>query len=414
MAKIDLPKVFSNIFEKEITNHKIFYKNYLLKHKDKRAQLLSEINPLITEFQNYQGRGILLGDRKYIKVVVVRIESYLKKYWGDELLKHFNKEVSYDKTKIRPVRDDGFWIGLLTGLAAISEELSQKNKAEINYKINFLNFLRDCLTNQGLHKYIYQRDARIYKRFNLIVYFKENRKDFFTARALLSQNELESEYLIPFYKNKPIFIHGKIIKASAISKLNISTTLFWHDDEIELFGHMKNFVWDKNKKDENRFSKSCFDETNTYLKNPNAEQPKKPFKNNSITYIEQSRIDELLSIKSKKYDLSKLISLCNELNQCSTIGSIIAVAGLQRTIINHIPPIFGFNDFGQVLAQYKTGKSVKKNMERLLNSMKNISDNHLHSPITNADSLPNMTQVDFSNDLDVLLAEVCKILKSTK
>lgn len=413
MAGIDLPKVVSNLFEKEINNHKIFYKNYLLKHKDKRVQLLSEINPLITEFQNYQGRGTLLGDRKYIEILV-KIESYLNKYWGDELLKRFNKVVSYDKTKIRPVKDDGFWISLLTGLAAISEELSQKNKAEINYKINFLNFIRDCLTNQGLHKYIYQRDSRIYKRVNLIVYFKENRKDYITARALLTQNELESEYLIPFYKNKPIFIHGKIIKASSISKLNISTTLLWHDDEIELFGYMKNFTWDKNKKDENAFSKNCFDETNTYLKNPNAEQPKKSFKNNSITYIEQSRIDELLSIKSKKYDLSKLISLCNELNQCSTIGSVIAVAGLQRTIINHVPPIFGFNDFGQVLAQYKTGKSVKKNMERLLNSMKNISDNHLHSPISNADSLPNMTQVDFSNDLDVLLAEICKILKSTK
>lgn len=413
MAGIDLPKVVSNLFEKEINNHKIFYKNYLLKHKDKRVQLLSEINPLITEFQNYQGRGTLLGDRKYIEILV-KIESYLNKYWGDELLKRFNKAVSYDKTKIRPAKDDGFWISLLSGLAAISEELSQKNKAEINYKINFLNFIRDCLTNQGLHKYIYQRDSRIYKRVNLIVYFKENRKDYSTARALLTQNELESEYLIPFYKNKPIFIHGKIIKASSISKLNISTTLLWHDDEIELFGYMKNFTWDKNKRDENAFSKNCFDETNTYLKNPNAEQPKKSFKNNSITYIEQSRIDELLSIKSKKYDLSKLISLCNELNQCSTIGSVIAVAGLQRTIINHVPPIFGFNDFGQVLAQYKTGKSVKKNIERLLNSMKNISDNHLHSPISNADSLPNMTQVDFSNDLDVLLAEVCKILKSTK
>ena len=106
-----------------------------------------------------------------------------------------------------------------------------------------------------------------------------------------------------------------------------------------------------------------------------------------------------------------MISLCNELNQSSTAGSVHAVAALERIIINHIPPVFGFENFGQVVAQYNTGRSIKKKFERLHGSMKNISDNNLHSQISKTDSLPNMTQVDFSNDLDVLLAEVCKILK---
>lgn len=411
MSKAELSTIVSNIFEKEISNHKAFYKKYLLKHKDIRIQLLSELNPLITTLQDFQGRGTLLGNKKY-EEIIAKIEQFLKKYFGDDLLLHFNKNVPYKKGKIRPIKDDGFWINLLVGFAAISEELSEKNKAEISYKINFLNFLRDCLTNQGLHKYIYQRDPRIFKRFNILVIFKENRKEYITSRALLSLTDLESEYLAPFYKGKQIFVHGRIIKATSIVKINITTTLLWHEDEIELWSKIKKFEWSKDKKDETSFSRSCYDETNTYLKNPNAETSTKKFKNNSITYIEQSRIDELSGIKTKKYDISKLVSLCNELNQCSTIGSVIAVAGLQRTIINHVPPIFGFNDFGQVVAQYNTGKSIKKNFERLLNSMKNISDNHLHSQIAKNDSLPNMTQVDFSNDIDVLLAEICKILKS--
>jgi hypothetical protein len=413
MTEIEIARAAGNIFEREINNHRIFYRKYLLKHKNERLELLSELNPLLAQFQNYQGKGRVLGDKKFFEIIV-KIKSFIEENFGEELLQRFNKEVSYKKSKLRQSNDEGFLDRLFTVFAIASEEQNEKTKAEINYRINFLSFFRDCLNNQGLHKYILERDPRIFKRFNLQVTFKENKKEYYIARALLSQNELESDYLVPFYKGKQLFIHGKIIKASTISKLNVTTTLLWHDDEIELFGHVKRFVWNKTKKDENSFAKHCFDETNIYLKNPDAEIPKKTFKNNSITYIEQSRIDELASIKTKKFDTSKLVSLCNELNQCSTIGSVIAVAGLQRTIINHIPPIFGLKDFGQIVAQYKTGKSVKKNFDRLLNSMKNISDNHLHSQITQADSLPNMTQVDFSNDLDVLLAEVCKILKSNK
>jgi hypothetical protein len=244
------------------------------------------------------------------------------------------------------------------------------------------------------------------------VTFRENKKEYYIARALLSSQELELEYLSPFYKGKPIFVHGKIIKASNISHLNISTTMLWHNDEIELFGHIHDFDWDEKRKDENVFSKYCVDETNAILKNPNGSKSAAKFKNNSFTFIEQSRIDELASIKNKKFDITRLINLCNELNQCSTSRSVTAVASLQRAIIDHVPPVFGCNNFGQVVAQYKTGRSVKKNLERLLNSMKNIADNHMHMHISKTDALPNMTQVDFSNDLDVLLAEVCKVLKT--
>jgi hypothetical protein len=360
MNNIKTNTVVVSPLEKQINSYKLFYLKYLLKHKEKRLQILNELNPLLGKFQNYQGRSIISGDSPYF-LVETNIKSFLEKYWDKELLDQFNKNIPYErsKRKTNPFEDDGFLMGLLVAIGEGITEQHERVKATINYKINFLNFLRNCLMSQGLHSFISQRDERIYKRFNLHVTFKENRKDDTIAITLLSQNELESDYLAPFYKGKQIFVHGKIIKASSISKLIITTTLLWHDDEIELFGHSRGFTWNRNKKDEIAFSLYCYNETNAYLKNPNAETPKKPFKNNSITYIEQSRIDELAGIKSKKYDTSKLISLCLELNQCSTIGSVIAVAGLQRTIINHVPPIFGYNDFGQVVAQYNTGKSRK-------------------------------------------------------
>ncbi len=49
--------------------------------------------------------------------------------------------------------------------------------------------------------------------------------------------------------------------------------------------------------------------------------------------------------------------------------------------------------------------------QHLQNSLRNIADNHLHQPIRKKESLPNRSQINFSNDLDVVLAEVIRLLK---
>jgi len=409
MLKPNSLKKSTNFFEEEINNYKTFYKKYLLKSKDKRQEILSELAPLLKKLQSFQGESFFL-DSEYIEIKV-KTDSFLKKYFGEDILVIYNKEVPYKKSRIQPSQEDSFWYTLFTGLANSFETIKNKINAEVNYKVNFLNFLKDCLNNQGLHKYILQRDPRIYKRFNLLVIYNKGKQEFCIARTLLTHNELESDYLSPFYKGKQIFINGTIIKANNISSFKITTTTLFHEDELALFANMKDYSWNKNTKDEIAFSKHCLDETNIYLKNPNSEKAKKPFKNGSLTYINQTRIEELSIIRSKEFDISRLIVLCEELNQNSTMGSVISVVTLQRTIINFVPPIFGHANFGQLLAQYPFGKSIKKCLDNLHNSMKNISDHNLHFQASKFDSLPNITQVDFSNDLDVLLSEVCKALK---
>ena len=56
-------------------------------------------------------------------------------------------------------------------------------------------------------------------------------------------------------------------------------------------------------------------------------------------------------------------------------------------------------------------KSLKKSLQNLQNSSRNIADAHLHEPIRRKESFPNETQIDFRNDLDVFLGEVVRILK---
>lgn len=128
-------------------------------------------------------------------------------------------------------------------------------------------------------------------------------------------------------------------------------------------------------------------------------------------YVDPQRITELRAIKGDAFDLRKLIELCDELNHCFDNRSFLAVAILTRTILDHIPPIFGFLYFAEVVNSYKGTRSFKEIMQHLETSSRRIADSHLHTPIRKKEILPTLTQVNFSNDLDVLLAEIIRILK---
>jgi len=137
-------------------------------------------------------------------------------------------------------------------------------------------------------------------------------------------------------------------------------------------------------------------------------------KSSDEVFINQGRINTLINIKHKDFDLIRLIKLCEELNHNYTHENYLSVGMLGRTIINHIPPIFGFDKFNQVSNNYGGAKdniSFKRSMTHLNKSLKNIADSYLHLTIRNKESLPNETQIEFRNDMDVLLEEIIRILK---
>lgn len=136
----------------------------------------------------------------------------------------------------------------------------------------------------------------------------------------------------------------------------------------------------------------------------------KHFLISSFDYVHENRLDEIRATETDNFDLSKLIRLCEELNSAFQDESHLSTAMLVRAILDHVPPIFGFTTFAEVANNYG-GKSLKKSLQNLQNSSRNIADAHLHEPIRRKESLPNKTQVDFRNDLDVLLGEITRILK---
>lgn len=131
----------------------------------------------------------------------------------------------------------------------------------------------------------------------------------------------------------------------------------------------------------------------------------------SKIYIDSNRIEELRTLGTEKFDVSKLIKLCEELNLCLNSDCYFSMIMLTRAIIDHVPPIFGCSKFSEVANNYKGSNSFKKSMQHLENSSRNIADQHLHCQIRKSETIPALTQVNFANDLDVLLAEIVRLLK---
>lgn len=125
------------------------------------------------------------------------------------------------------------------------------------------------------------------------------------------------------------------------------------------------------------------------------------------SYINKKRF-QALKKKSGNFDFSRLLKMLEELDCAFLSKNYISVILLVRAILDHVPPIFNLGTFAEVANNYGT-KSFKASMLNLENSSRKIADSYLHTPIRKNESLPNDKQVNFSNDLDVLLAEIIRI-----
>lgn len=133
-------------------------------------------------------------------------------------------------------------------------------------------------------------------------------------------------------------------------------------------------------------------------------------KNGYDYFVDKNRMEELRKISDPNFDLTRLVRKCEELNNNFASSSFFSTALLVRSIIDHVPPIFGKSNFSDVAGAYGT-KSFKDSMTHLDKSSRKIADAFLHTHIRNKEVLPNKTQVNFSRDLDVLLGEIVRILK---
>lgn len=128
-------------------------------------------------------------------------------------------------------------------------------------------------------------------------------------------------------------------------------------------------------------------------------------------YVAPTRILELRSIKSPQWDLKRLVRLLEELNSAHEHELHMATAILVRAVVDHVPPVFNAKNFSEVANNHPASRSFSEQMRHLDTSLRKIADMHLHQPVRKAEVLPAAPQVDFRAALDVLLAEVVRLLQ---
>jgi hypothetical protein len=136
--------------------------------------------------------------------------------------------------------------------------------------------------------------------------------------------------------------------------------------------------------------------------------PRKQAAASPLTIIADSRITELQALKSPDFDFRKLIRLCEEINTAYGEGCYFATAMLTRSLLDHVPPIFGKKNFDEV-ANNHGGKSFKGTMQHLQSASRNVADGHLQ--IRKREALPTAQQVNCAQQLDALLEEIVRITK---
>ena len=128
-------------------------------------------------------------------------------------------------------------------------------------------------------------------------------------------------------------------------------------------------------------------------------------------YIDKKTLVRIINIKNNNFDLSRLIALSKELDDNFSLENYYACSMIIRSIVDHIPPIFGKNNFSEVCSNYGD-KSFKDIISPLNETAKKIGDFYLHTQVSKKVLKISKTQVGFQANIDVLLNEIANILET--
>ncbi len=240
-----------------------------------------------------------------------------------------------------------------------------------------------------------------------------------STRSILDRNENDTKKIVDAYKEnkKSIFLNGKKFFTGKLSNLQIYT--FEHPslktgDELyavcEREHHLVSGYFSDPYVPQKILEKIGKNVTGNFIKDAELEEVE--VADIKETYIHLTRIKEIEELQPQNFDFTRLIAILNEINIANKNNLKFAIPLLVRSVIDQIPPIFGKNNFSEVCGSYGS-KSFRDSMNILDKSSRKIADAYLHTQIRkNESSLPTETQVNFKNDLDVLLQEVVRIGKS--
>lgn len=122
-------------------------------------------------------------------------------------------------------------------------------------------------------------------------------------------------------------------------------------------------------------------------------------------FLDQETLARLKAVESTSLDCSRLIAMCEELNDAYARANYISATLLIRAIMNHVPPVFQAQTFAQVVAN--AGRSVKHILGRLEQEARPVADLHTHILMRASEGIPSKNQLEpYKAPFEVLIHEV--------
>jgi len=122
-------------------------------------------------------------------------------------------------------------------------------------------------------------------------------------------------------------------------------------------------------------------------------------------FLNEDVLIQLKAIKGEQLDFTKLVKMCEELNDAYGRGNYISSVLLLRAILNHVPPVFGKTTFSEVVAHAE--RSVKAILVRLNEEARPIADLHTHFLMRSSEHLPTKNQLEpYKASFEVLIQEI--------
>ncbi|MEY9816339.1 hypothetical protein RKD21_006596 [Streptomyces albogriseolus] len=129
-------------------------------------------------------------------------------------------------------------------------------------------------------------------------------------------------------------------------------------------------------------------------------------------YVDPALLDHLEeAAKATKWQVHKLIALCQGLNDAFVAENPYVCAAMIRAVLDHIPPVFGHADFKHVAAQHPFGRTDRAHAANL-SAFKAIGDDVMHRPI--GPSVPRVSMDDIPRPLrlNAMLHELLAVLRA--
>ncbi len=127
--------------------------------------------------------------------------------------------------------------------------------------------------------------------------------------------------------------------------------------------------------------------------------------------VDPAIINALTEIETANSDAASLVRMCREINSSYAHGNILATVLLMRTVLNHVPPVFGFDTFVQVVAN--SGKSLRDSFDHLEGGLRKVADFHAHRKMAASGFYPSGAQVEpYKPQFELLLQQVIARLAS--